>query len=459
MTTEITNNSLNILEPVYYDNSIESLQYSDYTPQSQANLNHRGTPIKIEVNATDEYLNTSKSYLIIKGQLVRANNNTAYAVNDDVALINNAMMYLFSEISYSINGQIVEKLSTPGQITSMLGYLSQPDDYSTSAGLKSCWSKDTTDHANSTKFVASVAVPAQGIAAGLLTPAENPDYNQGFAARKSFLMSANPRGSFSFVIPFDHMFGFGDYNKVIYNVKHSLTLTRYSSDNEAIYHANGVEDGKINLTNITWKIPHVKVETIKLMELRDIIDKKQVIPVAFSARSSDSTTVSRSRTFTWRTSVINGVEKPRWIIIGFQTDRNATQEQNPAIFNHLNLSNAYVTLNSEKYPIIDIITNFPTNDYSMLYEMFDNFKKDYYGLNSLVGGTQVNYPAFKSLFPIIVFDVRHQNEKLKSGVIDMQLKCNFNNEVPANTTAYCLIISDRLYQLKSDGKNLTMITS
>ena len=91
--------------------------------------------------------------------------------------------------------------------------------------------------------------------------------------------------------------------------------------------------------------------------------------------------------------------------------------------------------------------------------MFDNFKKDYCGFNSLVGGTQVNYPAFKSLFPIIVFYVRHQGERLKSGIVDMQLKFTFSVDVPANTTAYALIISDRLYKLKSDGKNLVMISN
>ena len=46
--------------------------------------------------------------------------------------------------------------------------------------------------------------------------------------------------------------------------------------------------------------------------------------------------------------------------------------------------------------------------------MFDSFKKEYYGIDSPVGGTQVNFTAFKTLFPILVFDVRKQNEKLKS---------------------------------------------
>ena len=58
----------------------------------------------------------------------------------------------------------------------------------------------------------------------------------------------------------------------------------------------------------------------------------------------------------------------------------------------------------------------------------------------------MNYPAFKSLFPIIVFDVRRQSESIRSGVIDMQLKVTFANAAPANTIAYSLIISDRVVQ-------------
>ena len=90
--------------------------------------------------------------------------------------------------------------------------------------------------------------------------------------------------------------------------------------------------------------------------------------------------------------------------------------------------------------------------------MFDDFKKEYYGFNSLVGGTQVNFASFKNLYPIIVFDVRHQNEKLAVGIIDLQLRFQFRDAVPEKTMAYVTIISDREYQLKSDGKNLVMIS-
>src|SRR6476469_2703384 len=453
MTTE-----LDILEPVEYDNSIESKHYVDYTHQSQDNLNTLGSPIIIEINAGDNYILPSDSVLYIKGQLVRANGNP-YDNDAEVALVNNAMMFLFSDIRYSIGNMNVESINNPGQVTTILSYLSQPDDFNTSSGLNMCWCKDTTNNADSIKYVRSAAVPAGGIAAGLLTPSENPNYNQGFVVRKGHLMDADPRGSFSFVIPFKHIFGFGDYNKVMYNVKHLLTLTRMTSDNLAIHRAAGVDNGKIVLSNITWKVPHVEPEKVKLFKLRSIIETKQSFPVAFTARTYESTMVSQTQNFSSRLNSMSGVEKPRWIIVCFQTDRNNSQEQNPAIFDHVNITNALFYINGKKYPMYDINSDFARNDYSMLYEMFDRFKQEFYGFNSLVGGTQVNISAFKKLFPIIVFDVRHQSEKVKEGTATIILNFQFSENVPANTMSYAVTLSDRMYKLNSDVKNLMMLSS
>src|SRR2546425_158679 len=452
---------LDILDPIIQDKNIELFQYYEHSPQSQDNLNRLGGIIQIDANATDSYLIPGKSYRHIKGQLV-GNDNNVYAENSEIALINNAMMYLFESISYQIGTILVETIHSPGQVSTIFGLLSYPDDFNSSSGLMFCWSKDTTSHANSSKYNrlpnANIAGDAP-INAGTLTPVENPNYNQGFAARRNLLMSVNPTGHFSFLIPFDHIFGFGDYTKAIYNVKHSLKFTRKTSDNEAIHRANGVRDGKIKLTHISWRIPALNIERGKLSELRNIIENKQMIPVGYRARTTDSTILSQTREFSWRTPALNGVEKPRWIIIGFQTNKNESQEQNPAVFDHLDLTSACVKLNTDEYPGEKFTINFPTNDYSILYEMFNRFKKDYYGFNSLVGGTQVNFSAFKSLFPILVFDVQYQKERAnETGIIDIQLKFSFANPVPANTTAYITTISDRMYHLKSDGKNLVLIS-
>ena len=141
----------------------------------------------------------------------------------------------------------------------------------------------------------------------------------------------------------------------------------------------------------------------------------------------------------WNLSVPGGVEKPRWIIVGFQTNKFLTQEQNPALFDHMNLENVQVVLNGDNYPDLNKNMNidFRENKYATLYDMFNNFKKNYDGFSSLIGGTQVSYAAFKTLFPIFVVDVRRQKEKIKSGIVNMEIMFKFHEPVPANTKAYC----------------------
>ena len=163
LSTETHDDCLDITEPFVYDESIQSLQYFEFTPQTFANCNTVGHPIKIYINAQDVYTLPSKSYINIEGQLRRNDNDNPYAAADEVTLINNALMYLFTEIKYDLDSTNIEKLSSPGQISSLFGYLSQPDDFSTSAGLKYCWNKDTTTHARSAEFAASAGAPPSAI--------------------------------------------------------------------------------------------------------------------------------------------------------------------------------------------------------------------------------------------------------------------------------------------------------
>src|SRR5437870_1945403 len=401
MQTEIDNDVLILQTKVLVDNSIERKDYKTFIPQSKADFNIFGHTIEIRIPASDAYYIPSQSYIEVKGQLVRNDNNNAYPADAQIALINNAVMYMFSSIEYRLGGQIMETLNFPGQTTSMLGYLIYPDDFNSSAGLKQCWSKDTTSSADSNEFGVSVAAPAAGY-----RPTRNDNFNQGFAIRKKLLMSSDPRGNFSFIIPFSHIFGFSEYDKVLYNMEHILKFTR-ALDDLPIHRANGVAAGKIVLSDIRWVIPQVIPSPVKRTQLLELVKNKALIPLHFCARSDDHTTVNANvRSFNWMLNSSAGVEKPRWIILAFQTDKTRTQEQNPAIFDHVNLTSACVKLNGDRYPSDYIDIDFAKNDFVKLYDMAENFKKDYYGINNLIGGTQIDLLSYKNLYPIIVFDVR-----------------------------------------------------
>ena len=63
----------------------------------------------------------------------------------------------------------------------------------------------------------------------------------------------------------------------------------------------------------------------------------------------------------------------------------------------------------------------------------------------------MNPATFKSLYPIHVFDVSKQSERLTEGVIDLTVRMEFSANVPANTRiqVYAFIISDRMFKLRT----------
>ena len=210
---------LRITDPILSDDSIDKYENIEYEPVAGTNLNSSGADIRLTIETQDIFMHPSESFLIIEGELKKSDNNP-YADNDPISLTNNGIMHLFKRIRYDFSGQEIESLLHPGQATTMLGLLKYPDDFSKSKGLNQLWYKDTTD----------TAVLAD---------------NVGFKIRHDYIITnSRPRGSFSFRIPLKHIFGFcRDYDKVVYGLKHNLTLTR-NEDNEAIY--RGANNGAGN---------------------------------------------------------------------------------------------------------------------------------------------------------------------------------------------------------------------
>ena len=78
-------------------------------------------------------------------------------------------------------------------------------------------------------------------------------------------------------------------------------------------------------------------------------------------------------------------------------------------------------------------------------------------LNSFVTQSNITPSDYKTLYPFFTFDVSKQKEKLKSSVVDTQIKANFIENVPANTRAFALVISDKMLSFQSDGNKMSVI--
>ena len=168
-------------------------------------------------------------------------------------------------------------------------------------------------------------------------------------------------------------------------------------------------------------------------------------------------TVPQSRNFTWRLDVKSSPEKPRYIVIGFQTDKDGDQEKNPSIFDLVNLTNMYVTLNSRRYPEADYNLSFTKQQFSRAYGDAANFRSKFYSMDELVSNPNITPSDFKALYPLFVFDVSKQSERLEYSVTDIHVKATFNENVSAKTEAFALVISDRMLSFQSDGNKMSVV--
>ena len=75
--------------------------------------------------------------------------------------------------------------------------------------------------------------------------------------------------------------------------------------------------------------------------------------------------------------------------------------------------------------------------------MYANFQKSYYGKDSEPILKKIN---FLTHAPLIVIDCSKQNESLKSAPVDVRLEFEARDNFPALTSAYCLILHDRIVQ-------------
>ena len=386
--------------------TIYEYEYKEYNPIVGTDLN-RGS-IVLTIESQDIYTHPAESFLVIEGQLAAPvapplAGVGPYADADVVTLINNGIMYLFSDVRYHLASHEIEVLQNPGHATTMLGLLKYPDDFTKSQGLNQLWLPDTNiDNNNEANKVD----------------------NKGFKKRNEYIIrTSEPKGTFSFKIPLKHFLGFcEDYKKILYGMQQRLTLTRTNNDN-AIFRTAATDAGTVRLDKIRWFMPHVIPSDAYRLQLDKVIEKKEKLPVGYRMLQCDTSQVpTNQKSFTWRLGVKSSPDIPRFIIVGFQSGRNNNQEQNPAIFDHLYVRNIYVTLNAKRYPDTDYDNDFNKNQYSRIYGDASSFRKKFFNMDELVSNSGINPLDYKNLFPLYVFDVTKQSEKLKTSVSDIHIK-------------------------------------
>lgn len=385
---------LDINGEVRFDESIVDFEWHSHLPYS-SNSFQNGDEIRIPVHQTDVYTLPSKSFLIVEGKITKGLNND---IDTSTELICNAPSFLFDEIKYELCGTEIDRVKNVGITTTMKNILTaSPEDYN--------WMQN-----------AGWTLPDVG--------------------------NHDNKSNFSYCIPLKLLLGFAeDFTHILLNVKQELVLLRSSNDKNVVYQpAASVHDFKLEITKIIWKVPYVRVEDEVKLSLLRITDSDQLLNIAFRRwQLFEHPSLPASKFQTWTVKTSSMLEKPRYVIVAFQTNRKDQAIKNSSHFDLCDLDNVKLYLNSKYYPYDNLNGN-----KALLYELYSKFQSSYY--TGSVDRPCLNVKTFLSKNPMFVIDCSKQVDTLKTGSLDIRLEIQTTKDIPANTIAYCLIINDALVQ-------------
>lgn len=390
---------LDITNLPHFDNSIESYEIHSYNPYN--NSFKENDEIRIPIHQQDVYVLPSASTIYIEGIATVINkDDPAKPVKKSVDFTNNAISFLFQDIRYEMNGVEIDRIKNVGITSTMKSYISMNEGDSKLGAL---WNWKING-------------------------------------------SKNSDGIFSVIIPLNRILGFAeDYKKVILNSKHELILNRSSTNLNSV---KMTKNDRVDITiqRIQWRVPHIKVSDRERLSLLKVLEKDKPIHIAF--RNWDLyeyPLLPKSSKHSWSVKTASQLEKPRFVIFGLQTNKKNNKTEDCSLFDHCQITNVRLYLNSQYYPYDSLNLKFNENKYGILYEMYMKFRQSYYNVPA---DPLLSLEDFKIKSPLFVIDCSRQNENLKTGPIDVRLEIESSQDIPENTSAYCLIINDRIVEYK-----------
>ena len=394
--------ALNIFEDLHFDERITKREYHVYQPTAHNYANN--DEIRILIQHQDILTIPSESFLRIEYEL---------SLDKDIVFTvsNNALAFLFEEIRYEMNGIEIERIKDVGMSSLIKGLVS--------------FSKTDALVLQTGGWHEKQPIVQTG-AAELIRKNQTEKVTLNKVAR----------------IPLNSLLGFAeDYKKFIMNTKQELILVR-SHNNRDFAKSN--KEIPLEIKKIEWYVPRIEVNDETKLRLYNKLknDPKILIPfrrLELHELPSLRTTDRES----WNVKTSTALERPRFVILAFQTRRRNIIDANADRFDHCNMRNIKIYLNSESYPYTNLQLNIQEDDYSLVYHMYTQFQVSYYGTQK--PNPLLDYDEFKNHM-LFVFDVSKQKEELKSASIDLKIELEGRESFKEDTRGYCFIICDSIIE-------------
>jgi hypothetical protein len=389
-----TSDKIEVFSEPIFDNSIVSFEEHTYKPYGSPSFKS-SDEIRISINFQDIILDISESYIYIEGTF-QPNDLTKKCY-----LSNNALAFLFDEIRYEMGGEEVANVRKPG-ITTTLKTIASVDSRQGKILINAGW---------------------------------------GLSEKRQALVDKTSH-VFSGKLPLRYLMGFAeDYNKGIFNVKQELILIMARNFTNCYM---GDVDAEIKIDKIEWKVRHIIPDDRQKLKIMTRMNKGVNIQIPYRKWDLyELPTLRQTSSDVWALRTSTNLEKPRYLIIGFQNnDASNNRENDASQFIDADISDIRLYLNSTVFPYERWNLDFKKKLYGPAYFTYENFQNSYYGREG--AHPLCDYEEYLTS-PIFIIDCSHQPEAIKSSTVDVKLEFQTReSKFPADTKVYALVIHDSI---------------
>lgn len=397
-----SDNILNIGATAATDNSIMKKEYYTYTPYT--NSFKESEEVRIAIHNQDLCLLPCESYLYIQFTSITENYDKAAVDKDVVKFTYNFPSFLFSNARYELNGVEIDRIKNVG-ITSTLKQSAASS------------SSNTVGYCSFAKV---------------------------FGDKKA--QHEVNKIVYDVMVPLKIWFGFcEDYKNVILNGRHELILTR-ARDSLNCFHDGKTTDGStvlsIEVSKLEWKMPYITLADPVKMNINKFLQKNKMLPIQH--RSWDLyeyPELPQATNHMWSVKTVTHLNRPRYVFVAFQNDRIGKKTSDASKFDSLHINSVRLHLNSQVHPYSMHELDIGGGKYSELYELYANIQSSYYNGLENINQFGMRFNEFQKNV-MFAFDVSRTDESVKNGTVDIRLEIKGSQNLPAKTTAYCLIIYD-----------------
>lgn len=401
-------------------NQIESYEFYDYRPPISEKFDEVGAEFTISAYNEDIVTQPSQSLLVISGALTVTQNTAATTTTDaksekltefdtnNYNFVNNGILHIFERIDYFVGDVLIDTIRKPGISTLLKGLPSLEYD----------------------------------------SPYNNAGWKLSTNGKSTNIL--NKKGYFSVTIPLSLIMGyFEDYKNFLYRMPQRLKFYRTTiKPLNALYVkpptvAGITYDVDISLKDIAWRMPLIKLSIEAETRVRKEILNNTNYDMYYRYWYYQSINPPVGSEYTW--DFPTAYSKTKYIILGFQRERENNAGSNMAEFDFLDLENVQVLLNNNVYyPRERLNLKIDELKCGNLYHMFKQFKSSYYGKNPEECQSLIDYDTFLKQYPIIVIDCSRQPIVIKESLINVKILFNWRSNLPSsNVVIHCVMIVDR----------------